>query len=131
VEYDYDNLVLACRACNGSKAAKYLPSPEIVAYDDCLYVDSDGEIHAKDELGVTIIEALQLNGSDYTYMRRRVLETISEARIGSKTLNWCLGFPEELPDLSLEKKQKGNKRPKGIRESHYERKRRGELPPYF
>lgn len=131
VERDYDNLVFACRACNGTKAAKYLPSPESVAYGACLHVDESGEIHAKDETGTTIIEALRLDAPDYTRLRRRIIETVSEARPGSGTLKWCLAYPDEIPDLSKEKSPSVNKRPNGIRDSHYERKRRGELSEYY
>lgn len=133
VERDYDNLVYACSECNGTKAAKYLPSPESMAYGDCLSVDEKGEIHAKDERGIvmTIIEALHLNAREYIYLRRCIIETIGEARPGSKTLKWCLGYPDNLPNLSAEKKPKDNKRLSGIHESHYERKWRDELPPYY
>ena len=128
---DYDNLVYACRECNGTKAVKFLPSPEVVAYGECLFVDQDGEIHARDERGKTIIEALHLDAPQYTCLRRRIMETIAEARQGSKTLKWCLGYPDNLPNLSAEKKPKANKRPDGIHESHYERKLRHELPEYY
>src|SRR4051812_6611871 len=56
VERDYDNLVLACRQCNGTKAAKYLPAPESVAYGDCLSVDALGQIHAKNRHGEKLIK---------------------------------------------------------------------------
>jgi hypothetical protein len=133
VERDYDNLVYACSECNGTKAAKFLPSPEEIAYGDCLYVDEKGEIHAVNgnETGKTIIEALRLDGPEYTYRRRRILETISEARIGSKTLHWCLGYPDVLPNLADEKKPKHNAREDGLHQSHYERRRRGELADYY
>lgn len=131
VERDYDNLVFACRNCNGTKAAKYLPSPESVAYGDCLFVDEHGAIHAKNKPGREIIERLRLDGSDYTTMRRQILDTISENQPGSKTLKWCLGYPDDLPDLSTEKEPKHNKRPEGICESHYARNQRGELPQYY
>jgi hypothetical protein len=133
VERDYDNLVYACSECNGTKAAKYLPSPESVAFGDCLHVDENGEIHAADDHGIgeAIIDALRLDAPEYTYLRRRIIETVAEARIGSKTLKWCLGYPENLPNLSAEKEPKHNKRPAGIRESHYERRQRGELPSYY
>jgi hypothetical protein len=131
VERDYDNLVYACSECNGTKATKYLPSPESVSYGDCMRVDEKGEIHALNERGETIIEALHLDAPEYTQLRRCIIETISEARLGSKTLKWCLGYPDDLPNLSAEKKQKDNKRPTGIHESHHERKLRGELPEYY
>lgn len=130
VERDYDNLVYACSECNGTKAAKHLPSPESVAYGTCLQVNGSGEIQPLDDRGVTIIEALRLDAPEYNHLRRRLIETVAEARPGSKTLKWCLGYPEDLPNLSAERKAKDNKRPEGIRESHYERKRHGELPEY-
>ncbi len=131
VERDYDNLVYACSECNGTKATKYLPSPESVAYGDCIRVDENGEIHALNEPGKTIIEALHLDAGEYTLLRRRIIETIAEARLGSKTLKWCLGYPDDLPNLSAEKEPKHNKRLEGIRESHYERKLRNDLPVYY
>ncbi|HEY3862915.1 MAG TPA: HNH endonuclease signature motif containing protein [Verrucomicrobiae bacterium] len=131
VERDYDNLVYACSECNGTKAAKYLPSPESVAYGDCMSVDGNGEIHALNERGKTIIEALRLDAGERTLLRRRIIETIAEARLGSKTLKWCLGYPDDLPNLSAEKKPKDNNRRNGILKSHYERKSRHELPEYY
>jgi hypothetical protein len=133
VERDYDNLVYACSNCNGTKSAKYLPSPESVAYGDCLRVDENGVIHALDKRGVgaAVIEALRLDAPEYTHMRRRILETVAEARPGSKTLKWCLGYPDDLPNLADEKEPKHNKRLSGIHDSHYERKDRGELPDYY
>jgi len=131
VERDYDNLVYACSECNGTKAAKYLPSPESVAYGDCMQVDQSGEIHALNERGKTIIEALHLDAHEYTRLRRRIIVTVAEARPGSETLKWCLGYPDDLPNLSVEKKPKDNKRLNGIRESHFERKSHNELPKYY
>jgi hypothetical protein len=131
VERDYDNLVYACSECNGTKAAKYLPSPESVAYGDCMRVDENGEIQALNERGKTIIEALHLDALEYTRLRRKIIVTVAEARFGSETLKWCLGYPDELPNLSTEKKPKNNKRLNGIRDSHYERKSRDELPEYY
>lgn len=133
VERDYDNLVYACSNCNRTKAIKYLPLPEEVPYGTCLRVDENGEIHAVDENGIgkTIIESLRLDAPEYNNLRRRIIETISEARPNSRTLKWCLGYPDDLPNLSNEKKPKDNKRPSGIRNSHYERNRRSELPKYY
>ena len=131
VERDYDNLVYACSECNGTKAAKYLPSPEKVAYGKCLRVDENGEIHALDDHGKTIIEALSLDAPDYTRLRRRIIRMASEGQPGSETLQCCLGYPDDLPNLSEEPKPKRNKRPDGIRDSHYERKKRGQLSQYY
>lgn len=131
LERDYDNLVYACAECNGTKAVKLLPAPESVAYGDCLRVDHTGEISALNERGKEIIEALRLNAPKYTQLRRLFIRMTAEAAPGSETLRCCLGYPDGLPNLSVEKEPKHNKRPKGIHDSHYERKRRGELPDYY
>jgi hypothetical protein len=131
VERDYDNLVYACNRCNRTKAAKYLPNPEQVAYGKSLHVDANGEIHALDEDGKTLIESLGLDDPDYTRMRRRILESIAEASPGGKIRRWLLGYPDDLPDLSREPKPKSNRRLEGIADSYFERNRRNELPDYY
>ena len=131
VERDYDNLVYACSECNGTKAAKYLPSPESVAYGDCLRVDENGEIHALDEYGVTIIEVLRLDAPEYNRLRHQIIETVSGLRSRPRALKLWLGYPDDLPNLATEKKPQFNKRLSGIRASHYERRLRGELPEYY
>lgn len=130
VEKDYDNLVYACNRCNRTKAEKYLPDPESVAYGESLMVDAKGEIHAQNQAGENLIEALGLDDPDYTWMRRRILDTLSE-NPGPKTLKWLLGFPDSLPDLSKEPELKPNQRPHGISDSHFERKKRGLLSNYY
>jgi hypothetical protein len=64
-------------------------------------------------------------------MRRRVIRMVNESSPGSETLQCCLGYPEDLPNLSLEKAPKRNKKPAGVQNSHHERKSREELPPYY
>lgn len=130
---DYDNLCYACAECNGTKLAQIIPNPDSVAYGECLAVDANGMIHAKDGSlkGLEIIEALDLNAEKYIAMRRKILATISESKPGTLTMKWCLGYPNELPDLSKEREPKPNKRPHGIHESHFARKQRDELPEYY
>jgi hypothetical protein len=131
VERAYDNLVYACNRCNRTKAAKYLPSPEQVAYGKSLSVDNNGEIHALNEDGETLIESLGLDDPDYTRMRRQILEALAEAPPGGKIRRWLLGYPNDLPDLSRELKPRSNRRLAGITDSHFERDRRSELPDYY
>ncbi len=130
-EKDYDNLVYACNRCNRTKAAKYLPDPQSVAYGLSLAVDANGEIRALNQEGENLIDALGLDDADYTLMRRRILETLSEAQTGGKTLRWLLGYPDSLPDLSIEPKPKSNQRPRGVSDSHFERRERRLLPDYY
>jgi hypothetical protein len=129
---DYDNLVYACNCCNRTKAARYLPDPAKVAYAQCVRVNDNGEIHWLTEEGQNLIEALGLDDEDYTVMRRRILEAIEEGRPGGRIHAWLLGFPDNIPDLSQEPKPPGgNKCPNGIRESCFERRKRGELSSYY
>lgn len=130
VSRDYDNLVYACSECNGTKAVKYVPSPESIAYGASLRVDENGKIHALDENGVTIIEALHLDAEEYNKLRYQVIVTVADLR-SRRALLLYLGYPAHLPDLSTEKQPNCNTRPRGMRESHYERRKRGELPDYY
>jgi hypothetical protein len=131
VARDYDNLVYACNRCNRTKAARYLPDLEKVAYGECVCVDDRGKIHWLNEPGRNLIEALGLDDEDYTAMRLQIVEFLQEARPGGKIYAHLLGFPERLPDLSKEPEPPdGNKRPNGIRESWFEKAKRG-LPEYY
>lgn len=129
---DYDNLVYACNCCNRTKATKYLINPEQVAYGQCVWVDGKGEIHWLNEEGKNLIEALGLDDEDYTRMRRCILETLGEAPPDGKTYAWILGFPDNLPDLKKEPKPPGgNKRPKGIHDSWFEKHRANRCASYY
>lgn len=131
IECDYDNLVYACSECNGTKATQYLPSLETVAYGKCLHVDDNGEIRPLNDDGVTIIEALRLDAPEYTRLRYSIIATVAALRRNPRVLKLWLGYPDNLPNLSLEKTPRSNTRPQGIHHSHHERKARGELPDYY
>lgn len=131
---DYDNLCYACGECNGTKAAKLLPSPDKVAYGQCLFVDNEGVIHARagSREGIKLIKGLDLNEHAYVRMRRVILAAISATQPGTPVMNWCLGYPDDLPDLSQERRPKANKRPDGIQESCFVRRhKRRDLPDYY
>ena len=132
---EYDNLCFACTECNGTKGVQIIPAPDSVAYGECLMVDANGIIHARDgsPKGAEIIEALDLNARKYVRMRCQILITIAESDPGTRTMKRCLGYPDldDLPDLSKEREPKPNKRPNGIRESHFARKQRDDLPEYY
>lgn len=127
----YDNLGYSCAECNGSKRAKRIPLLDTVAYGQSLHVDSNGAIHARDKHGVALIEALDLDAPKYRRMRRWILQAITKAQNIPEILLWCLGYPDDLPNLSDEPKPKRNKSHNGIRDSHFERKKRGQLPQYY
>lgn len=131
---DYDNLVCSCSTCNRSKAAHLAPDPCKVAYGSCVEVDHNGEIHVigSDLDGIALIETLGLDAEDYNELRRLVFELRDALPVGSKPYCRWFGFPKNLPDLSKELiPPRGNKRPKGVLYSCYEKAKRGELPKYY
>lgn|ERR1035437_4071089 len=131
---DYDNLVYACSTCNRGKAAKFAPNPCEVAYGSCVEVDEKGEIHpiAGSAHGVDLIESLGLDAEDYNEMWRTIFDLLGDLQAGSKSYCRFFGYPKNLPDLHKEPMPpKGNRRPKGILESYYERDKRGQLPKYY
>ena len=131
---DYDNLVYACSTCNHSKAAHFAPDPCRLAYGDCVAVDDNGEIRPiqNSSEGKNLIEAIGLDDEDYNELRRAVFELRDNLPVGSKPYCRWFGYPNNLPDLSNEPHPPhGNKRPLGVRDSCYERAKRGELPAYY
>lgn len=132
--FDYDNLVYACSTCNHSKAAHLAPDPCKVAYGNCVEVDDNGNIHPLNNSndGTTLIETLGLDGEDYNEFRRGIFELRDELPVGGKGYCRLFGYPKNLPDLAKEPKPPGgNKRPKGMRESWFEKSKRRQLPGYY
>jgi len=131
---DYDNLVYSCSTCNRSKAAHLAPDPCKVAYGNCVEVDGNGEIHPieANSDGLTLIETIGLDSHDYNEMRRQIFKLRELMPVGSEDFCSWFGYPKELPDLSKEPiPPRGNKRPKGVHDSCYEKAKRGELPKYY
>lgn len=123
---DYDNLVYACATCNHSKAAHLAPNPCQFAYGSCVAVSEDGKIRALNDTGVILIEALGLDGEDYDELRLAVFELLDELPTSGKAFRRWFGLPKNLPDLSQEPTPPGgNKCPNGIRESWFEKAKRG------
>jgi hypothetical protein len=131
---DYDNLIYACSTCNRSKAALFAPDPCKLAYGDCVEVDDNGEIHPIQDSseGKNLIEAIGLDDEDYNELRRAVFELRDTLPVDSKAYSRWFGYPNSLPDLSSEPPPPhGNKRPLGVRDSCYERAKRGELADHY
>jgi hypothetical protein len=129
---DYDNLVYACSTCNHSKAAHLAPDPCAVAYGGCVRIDNNGEIHALNEAGVNLVETLALDDEEYNEMRRAIFELLHDLPAGGRSFLRLFGYPKNLPDLSKEPAPPGgNRRQDGIRESCFEKDKRGRLPEYY
>ena len=126
-ECRYDNLLYACSRCNSVKNDKLaVPSPEEVAFSDCLLVKPDGTVDALNDIGLSLIRLLKLNDTKIVRSRRLILETLQVLeRATSPTYIEWMRFPDDLPDLSR-KQAPGNSRPQGIAESWFARRARGE-----
>ncbi len=139
LETNYDNLVYACRWCNRRKRTKLVPDPAKAAYADCLRVSAIGEIQALNDEGEALVRLLGLDTRNQNKRRAKILRLLRSARNHpddpdvKATLRDFFGYPENLPDLATHKPEppNGNKRPAGILQSHYARKRREELPEYY
>lgn len=96
---DWDNLYLACHACNRSKANRF-PVRRIGGLGDSIealnasegmllldpsrdrpaahfYIDPDGELRGTDQRGRTTIDVLQLNRPDLLRIRAQVMENVA------------------------------------------------------
>jgi hypothetical protein len=132
---EYTNLLYACPACNGLKSDTILPDPCAVALGNSLQIYEDGRIEAKNNNpeGQTLIDELALDDSLTVARRRRMvgmLRTLAE-------VNWpifveWMRYPKNLPILDdKQNKPPCNDKPEGVAQSHFERKRRGELPDVY
>jgi hypothetical protein len=79
-----------------------------------------------------IVEALHLNDPVYVFRRRKMSALLEELEKRRPDLHgvW-LGYPDDRPDLGRLRPPGGNERPSGIGQSHYARRKRGELPSTY
>lgn len=129
LQLEYDNLVYVCKRCNAVKADLEVPDPCKVAFAECIEILDSGECQSLNAPGELLIDVLNLNESErvqYRYSIITILNSLDSAKV-NEVLPMFLGYPKDIPDLSR-KKCPGNKRPKGIAESWFQRQQRGELP---
>jgi len=123
---DYDNLLYLCPACNNLKRAALLPDPCAVALSECLRYHSNGEVEALNDAGELLIEVLELDDPRLVEMRRRKTGILASLAAS----DWPLfveemGFPHDLPDLTLDPPPH-NTRAAGVGQSWHARNSRGE-----
>ncbi|MFO0810855.1 MAG: HNH endonuclease signature motif containing protein [Gemmataceae bacterium] len=129
---DYANLLYACRACNAAKAAQRIPDPTRALVGGSMTVEPDGTLTATTPAAERIIDGLRLNVAGYRELRRLWIEIVELARRNDPALHArLLRYPDDLPDLSKLRPPGGNERPDGLRDSHFARRRRGELPATY
>jgi len=133
----YDNLVYACCQCNAAKQDTIgVPDPCRDPYGPHLEVRPDGTIRVLTPHGAFLVKACRLDRPKLTEFRRGILEVFHDLRgrqgeVPAELLRRFFGFPLNLPDLSRLKPPAGNSRTSGLANSHFARRRRGELPETY
>ena len=129
----YANLTYACTTCNEAKADILgLPDPCTVSFRECIEIEADGRVVAKNEGGQRLRDVLRLNSSVNVEYRSRMIR-ILEALLRSGEIDLyqeLMGFPSELPDLRLKRVPK-NDRPEGVASCYFALRERGELPRIY
>jgi hypothetical protein len=127
---NYENPVYTCPWCNQAKAGVPVPNPTEVSYGSALFVNSDGVVEARNNLGVVLIAGLRLDNADVTYQRKMLIRVVrlAEQKNNLPVIRELLGYPGDVPNLKKKRPPGGNSRPAGLDDSWFERDRRGELP---
>jgi hypothetical protein len=132
---DYTNLVYACLTCNSTRQDQRLPDPCAVGYAALLCVREGGDLEGLTLAGVEMIARLGLNHPRLREFRHRMLgllQRIQRTTGGEQAdLRRWFGYPDDLPDLASLRPPEGNHRPGGLAQSHFERRKRGELPETY
>lgn len=126
---EYDNLLYACVSCNLGKGRQKTPNPLSILLDSDVKVGEDGRIRAKTSHARKLVELLGLNRPRLQEFRELWIQIIRLAETTDPALcRRLLGFPADLPDLSVLRPPEGNRRPDGVSQSHFARRERGDLP---
>lgn len=114
----YENLVYACRHCNGVKSDEIIPDPFQVLTQARVFVTADGTLRPADEEAEKIIEILDLNSSRFLEWRTMWMRIVDLARKHDPDLlKQLVGFPADLPNLFTLRPHGGNDRLGGREES--------------
>jgi hypothetical protein len=125
---DYDNLLYACVACNLTRGNQPIPNPLEHLVDSTVQVEAGGMIVARSRPAQEIVEALHLNDAEYVFRRQQIMALLGELETRRPDLyDLWLGYPGDLPDLAHLRPPSGNERRAGIEQSHFARRKRGEL----
>jgi len=129
--HEYDNLLYACHSCNLRRGHRQISDPSIVLIDSSLQVRQDGTIEALTDEANRIVRVLLLNSDQWVRWRRMWIWIIDLAKeYDPQLLVDLLGYPDDLPDLSMFDPPH-NSKPEGLEESHFARRERGELPATY
>ena len=128
----YANLTYACTTCNEAKSDILgLPDPCAVSFRECIEIEADGRVIAKNEAGQKLRDVLRLNSADNVEYRSRLIRLFERLRTCDAAWyrEW-MGFPTSLPDLRL-KHAPRNEKPEGAANCYFVLRERGGLPPTY
>ncbi|MFO7901101.1 MAG: hypothetical protein ACQESR_23500 [Planctomycetota bacterium] len=134
---EYDNLLYTCCRCNAAKQGVMgILNPAEVPLAEHLEILSDGRIRGLTDQGWELIGVCQLARTKLTEFRRGIFEILGVIQdlnepARRQILQRYFGFPVNLPRLATLRPPGGNSRPQGIQSSFYERRCRGDLPPFY
>jgi hypothetical protein len=132
----HEALLYACSQCNSLRGTTPLPLDPCGGLRRHLTVQTDGTVRALTPAGDDFIAACRLNRSALVNFRRMMLDVLAFLRTrkekqAAALASRYLGYPEDLPDLTVLRPPGGNECPEGILQSALQRRRRGELPPTY
>jgi len=133
---DYDSLVYACCQCNAARGAAELPLEPTEGLRQHVEVLLDGTVRGLTPQGEDFIRICRLDRPNLVAFRRLILDVLrllgrKRDEEAAELRRGYLGYPRNLPDLSLLKPPGGNSRPEGIHRSAFARRERGELPEIY
>ena len=125
----YSNLLYACTTCNEAKRDILgMADPCSVSFRECIEIEADGRVVAKNPAGRRLCDVLRMNSPDNLTNRSRWIRILELARSGDAALyEELMGFPAALPDLRS-KKAPENDRPENAANCYFALRVRGELP---
>jgi hypothetical protein len=129
---EYDNLLYVCASCNAVKGDQDVADPTQTLLSTSVVVEDDGTLVPTTPQAAELLELLHLNYRTLRERRRLLMAAIRVFREHEPELygRW-MGYPDDLPDLSRLRPPGGNPRPKGLDQSHFARRQRGELPATY
>ena len=133
---DYGTLVYACCQCNAARGALPLPLDPTAGLRRHLELLADGTIRGLTPAGEDFIRICRLDRPNLVAFRRLILDVLrmlgrKRGREAAELRRRYLGYPANLPDLSVLKPPGGNSRPEGIEQSAFARRERGELAEVY
>lgn len=129
---DYTNLLYVCGPCNLKKGRRFVADPLAHLLSDRLLVRPNGAVEARTRECRRIVDVMQLDRPELVEFRILWIGVLRLATDHDAVLyRRILGFPDDLPDLSVLQPPDGNVHPEGIEQSYFRQRERGELPETY